>query len=217
VDTTAALVERDFSFGAALRPTTFWGILIVVSVSPMLLTAVIFHQVARFDTRGWGAALVPCAFAAYAVAGVFGTYGAGVILERVPVRFGVTAALLFAVAGLAWYQWGAGGLAGALAYGALLGTSSAIAGATNALVWPEYFGIRGLGALKGVVNGVRNGATAVGPVLVTMLASSGSCSAGLLALAIIVAAAAVAALFITPPPTPAARTTAELSAFSRAA
>ncbi|HUF51905.1 MAG TPA: MFS transporter [Longimicrobiales bacterium] len=217
VDTAYAVVERDFSFGAALRTTTFWSMLLVVSVSPMLLTAVIFHQVALFDTRGWGAALVPTAFAAYAVAGVLVTYGAGVILERVPVRFGVTTSLLFAVAGLAWYEWGAGGLAGALIYGTLLGTSSAIAGATNSLVWPEYFGIRALGALKGVVNGVRNGATAAGPVLVAMLATAGGFSFGLLALAVIAATGAAAALFILPPPVMAGRDDQEPDAFGRAA
>jgi hypothetical protein len=183
----------------------------------MLLTAVIFHQVPLFDARGWGAALVPTAFAAYAIAGVLITYGAGVVLERVPVRFGVTASLLFAIAGLAWYAWGAGGLAGALIYGTLLGTSSAIAGATNSLIWPEYFGIRALGALKGVVNGVRNGATALGPVLVAMLASVGSFSLGLLALAMIAALGGIAALFIVPPPTAAEGMDEEPSAFGRAA
>ncbi|MEX1183266.1 MAG: MFS transporter [Gemmatimonadota bacterium] len=217
VDMTCAVVERDFSLGASLRTTTFWSMLLVVSVSPMLLTAVIFHQVALFDTRGWGASLVPTAFAAYAVAGVLVTYGAGLVLERVPVRFGVTISLLFAVAGLVWYEWGAGGLAGALIYGTLLGTSSAIAGATNALVWPEYFGIRALGALKGVVNGVRNGATAAGPVLVAMLASAGSFSHGLLALAAIAAISAVGALFILPPPVVAERNGQEREAFGRAA
>lgn len=217
VDTVNVAAEREFSFGAALRTRTFWSMLLVVSVSPMLLTAVIFHQVALFDARGWGATLVPSAFAAYAVAGVVVTYGAGVILERVPVRFGATTSLLFAVAGLAWYEWGTGGFAGALIYGTLLGTSSAIAGATNSLVWPDYFGIRALGALKGVVNGVRNGATAAGPVLVAVLATNGGFSFGLLALAVIAVIGAAAALFILPPPVVAERDEQEREAFGRAA
>jgi hypothetical protein len=73
-----------------------------------------------------------------------------------------------------------------------------VAGATNSLVWPEYFGVQALGALKGVVNGVRNGATAIGPVLVAFLATE-SFGLGLLVLATIAAAGAVAARFIVPP------------------
>jgi MFS family permease len=200
IDPAVVVAERDYGFRAALRTRAFWGMLAVVSVSPLLMTAVIFHQVALFDGRGWGAALVPTAFAAYALTGVLVTYGAGVVLERVPVRFGVTASLLLAVAGLAWYEWGAGGLPGALTYGTLLGAASAIAAASNALVWPAYFGIRALGALKGVVNGVRNGATAVGPILLAALASAGDFSTALLALGILAVAGAAAALFIGPPP-----------------
>jgi hypothetical protein len=159
---------------------------------------VIFHQVALFAARGWSAALVPTAFAMYAVAGVVVTYLAGLVLERVPVRFGVTTSLLCAAAGLAWYAWGPGGVAGALGYGLLLGTSSAVAGATNSLAWPEYFGIQALGALKGVVNGVRNGATAIGPVLVAFLATD-TFGTSLLVLGVVAIAGAAAALLIVPP------------------
>jgi hypothetical protein len=80
----------------------------------------------------------------------------------------------------------------------LLGTSSAVAGATNSLVWPEYFGINALGALKGVVNGVRNGATAIGPGLVAFLTTD-SFGTGLLVLGMIAVSGAAAALFIVPP------------------
>lgn len=192
------LPDREFSFRAAVRTPTFWSMLVVVSISPMLLTAVIFHQVALFHARDWSATMVPLAFATYAVAGVVITYVAGVVLERVPVRFGVTISLLFAAGALAWYAWGVGGLAGALMYGALLGTSSAIAGATNSLVWPEYFGVQALGALKGVVSGVRNGATAIGPVFVAVLAAGGF-STSLLVLGAVALAGACAAVLIMPP------------------
>lgn len=37
------------------------------------------------------------------------------------------------------------------------------------MIWPEYYGVEALGAIKGVVNGVRNGATALGPPLVAWL------------------------------------------------
>ncbi len=57
--------DPDFSFAAAVRTPTFWAMLLAVSVSPMVLTAVIFHQVALFDARGWAVGLIPSSFAAY--------------------------------------------------------------------------------------------------------------------------------------------------------
>lgn len=199
-DADANCDDRDFSFSAAIRTRSFWAMLLVVSVSPMLLTAIIFHQVALFESRGWGKAMIPSAFAMYAIMGVVITYAAGLIMERVPVRFGVSASLILAAAGLAWFAWGAAGAWAALVYGALLGMSSAVAGAANSLIWPDYFGIRVLGALKGVVNAVRNGATAVGPVIIAVLAANGGFGRGLLVLGVIAVAGAVIALFILPPP-----------------
>jgi predicted MFS family arabinose efflux permease len=189
----------DFTLRAALRTPTFWSMLIVVSISPMLLTAVIFHQVALFGGRGWSVSLIPAAFAAYALASVGATYAAGVILERRPVRFGVSVSLLVTVAGLAWFIWGSGGTASALLYGALLGASAGIANATNSLVWPDYYGIRALGALKGVVNAVRNGATAAGPVLAALMFGFGGPAQALLVLGAIALVGAAAAVFIRPP------------------
>lgn len=190
--------DPDFSFAAAVRTPTFWAMLLAVSVSPMVLTAVIFHQVALFDARGWAVGLIPSSFAAYALASVATTYMAGMVLERRPVRFGVTASLLVTVAGLGWYIVGGGSTWSALLYGALLGASSGIGNASNSLLWPEYYGIRALGALKGVVNAVRNGATAAGPVIAALVFTVGV-TQSLLVLAGIAVAGAAAAAFLKPP------------------
>lgn len=192
-------VDADFSLAAALRTPSFWAMLLAVSISPMVLTAVIFHQVALFESHAWAVALIPAAFAAYALASVGTTYASGVIFERRPVRFGVTASLLLTVAGFAWFTWGADAAWSAIVYGALLGASAGVANATNSLVWPEYYGIRALGALKGVVNAVRNGATAAGPIIAAVMFRVGGTSQALLVLGAIAAAGALAAVFIRPP------------------
>jgi predicted MFS family arabinose efflux permease len=191
--------DPDFSLKDALRTGTFWAMLLVVSISPMVLTAVIFHQVALFGAKGWAVSLVPAAFAAYALASVAATYASGVVFERRPVRFGISASLLTTAAGFAWFVWGAGGAWSALTYGALLGASAGVASASNSLVWPDYYGIRALGAVKGVVNAVRNGATAAGPVIAALVFGVGGTSGALLLLGAIAAVGAVAAVFIRPP------------------
>jgi hypothetical protein len=108
-------------------------------------------------------ALVPSAFMAYSLAGAGMAYATGVMLERIPSRVGVAISLglstvAFAAVGLALPP-----VAGALLYATLLGLGSGANAAANSIVWPDYFGIEALGAVKGVVNAVRNGATALGP------------------------------------------------------
>jgi hypothetical protein len=192
--------EVSLTLRETLRTGTFWGLLACVAVPPMVVTAVVIHQVAIFTDQGWGAGWVPPAFMAFALASVAMTYATGLALERIPSRFGITLAMSLAVLALSsvWLPLPAAG--GALLYGGLLGLSSGAITASNSIVWPEYFGIDALGAIKGVVNGVRNGATAVGPPLAALLVTAeGSFGPALWVFAALSAAAGVAAMAMRPP------------------
>jgi MFS family permease len=196
----AAVEERSWSLREALRSPIFWGMLLCLSVPPLVMTAVIFHQVALFGSYGWEPALVPPAFMAFALGGVVMTYATGLALERAPSRYGVSFSMMLAVAAFASLLLPVPALAGALLYGTVLGMSAGASAAANSIVWPDYFGIDALGAIKGVVNAVRNGATALGPPLAAILAArTGSFDAPVLIFGAMAAVAGGAALLITPP------------------
>jgi sugar phosphate permease len=192
--------ERSFSLRETLRMPVFWGMLLCVAVPPLVATAVIFHQVALFVSQGWSAALVPPAFMAFAVGGIVATYATGLALERVPSRYGVTLSMALAVAAFASMALPLAPAAGALLYGTLLGLGAGAVAAANSIVWPDYFGIDALGAIKGVVNAVRNGATAIGPPLAAVLMTAqGSFTPALLVFGAMSAAAGIAAVLLPPP------------------
>jgi MFS family permease len=192
----AAEPEPSFTFREALRSPLFWGLLACVSVPPLVMTAVIFHQVALFTGQGWSSTLVAPAFMAFALGGVTMAYGTGFLLERVPSRYGLTISMALAVTAFASTALPLAPLAGALLYGLLLGFANGSAGTTNAVLWPDYFGVEALGAIKGVVNAVRNGATAIGPPLAAVLLTRSEGVAP--ALVVFGALALVAAILIVP-------------------
>lgn len=161
--------EESFSLQATLRTPVFWGLLASVSIPPLVHTAVIFHQVTLFTSAGWSVALIPPSFAGFAMASVVLTYATGLLLERTGGRVGIMMSLGFSAVALIAALNPAPGAAGAMLYGGLLGMASGAHSAANSIVWPEYFGIEALGAVKGVVNGVRNGASAIGPPLAALL------------------------------------------------
>jgi MFS family permease len=192
--------EPSYSRGEALRMPVFWGMLLCVAIPPMVSTAVIFHQVALFSALGWGATLVPSAFMAYALAAVVTTYGTGLLLERIPSRVGVSLALGLSAAGLATVAVPLPPLTGALLYATLLGMSSGSMAAANPNVWPDYFGVAALGALKGVVIAARNGASALGPIIAALLlATSGSFGGSLVLFGLISAGGSLLALSLGRP------------------
>lgn len=193
-------VEPSYSLHRALRMPVFWGLLLCVAIPPLVHTAVIFHQVALFSSVGWGASLVPAAFMAFALAAVVMTYATGLLLERVPSHIGVALALGLSAVALATVGLPLSPAMGALLYGALLGLASGANAATNSIVWPDYFGIEALGAVKGVVTAVRNAATALGPPIAAILvALGGSFTSSLVAFALASAAGAFGALRLRNP------------------
>jgi len=170
--------ELEISLHQALRLPVFWGVLLCVAVSPLVMTGVIFHQVGLFASRGWPASAVPPAFLCFAVAGVAATYTTGLLVERVPTRFALAAGLLLLALALGTLWLPLPAPPAALVYGTVLGLAGGVVNAANAALWPDYFGVAALGSIKGVDNAVRNGATAVGPALVAALVSPGGSVGG---------------------------------------
>ena len=195
-------LDVSFDLKQALKTPVFWGILACVSVLPLVVTALIFHQIALFEAQGWGMERVPLSFVFFALAGVVTTYLTGIILERVPSRFGITAGMLTAVVATVVAGIGGPPLVMSLVYGALLGGASGMLTAANSLVWPDYYGVEALGAIKGVVNGVRNGSTALGPPLVAWLIGPDvDFASALWVLGAMSLTAAVGAIWMKPPQT----------------
>ena len=192
--------EVSFTLRETTRTPVFWGLLACLAIPPLVHTAVVFHQVALFSSVGWGASLVPAAFMAFAAAAVVMTYATGFLLERLPSRYGVSLALTLSAVAFATMALPLGPAAGALLYGAVLGLASGANSATNSMVWPDYFGVDALGAVKGVVNAVRNAATALGPPIAAVLVSAtGAFTSSLLAFGAVSALGAGAALWMRKP------------------
>ncbi|MEX2572074.1 MAG: MFS transporter [Gemmatimonadota bacterium] len=168
----AELDEPDFTLSETLRMRVFWGMLLCAIVPPLVMTAVIFHQVALFASLGWNAALVPPAFMAFALGGVVMTYTTGLLLERVPTRYGIALGMALIVVAFASTLLPLPVAVGGLLYGLLLGFASGTVAASNSMLWPSYFGIASLGRIKGIVQAARNGATALGPPLAALLATA---------------------------------------------
>lgn len=192
--------DTSHRLARALRTPVFYGMAIVQTVSPLLITALIFHQVGLFEALGRGAGSAAQSMVGFGIAAVVGTYLAGFLVERVRERVAISIALVPLAGGLlllaAAPDWGPA----PVAYGTLLGGSAGALKIAGALVWPAYYGPRHVGAIKGAVTTIRNAATAAGPPLAALLAGPGDqFERVLLPFAAVALIAAVAVVFLGPP------------------
>jgi predicted MFS family arabinose efflux permease len=192
-------LQVEVTASEAVRMARFWVLAALVSVTPFVLTGLLLNHVALFDSIGWSAMDVARALQGYALASLAATYGVGAVLDRIPAKMGLLISMsLLALALLVPLGFRSASV-GVLLYGALLGAAAGAINATNGVLWPEHFGTGSVGAIKGIVSTVRNGATAAGAPLAIMMAERGGFSSVLIAGASLALVAGCAALFLPPP------------------
>ncbi|GAB3160982.1 MFS transporter [Myceligenerans halotolerans] len=148
----------------ALRQPYFWLVASVLAANAMLGTAVGFHQISLLTARGLTATEAAANFLPQTVAGLLATLAGGWLMDRVGGR----ALLVTSMAALAGAMvWGAVVTPGwsAVGFGAALGLGMNISRAAENTGLPNWFGIRHVGAIRGVVASVIVAASAVGPLL----------------------------------------------------
>jgi len=173
----------DFTRAQVLRDPGFYRLLPAALMTPFVVTAVLFHQGAIAEARGWSLPLMAGAFGGYAAGHLLMLFVAGGLVDRFGARRSLPLALLPMFAGLLLLatvalQWVP------YAYLALLGITQAGTGTAAAALWPERYGSRHLGAIRSVSQAAVVLSTAVSPLLEGLLLDRGigvAALAGLLA------------------------------------
>lgn len=173
----------------------FLSTLGIVLVPAFTVTAVFFHQSALSARLGWSAEQVALAFILFASCQGLATLLAGWLIDQFTARSLLRFYLLPLAAGLLasfsmppqlalWLMFAGLGLAG--------GCNNVVSGA----IWVEVFGTRKLGLIRGMYAATMVIMTAVSPVLLGFLLSSGA-SLGLI-FAPVIAYAVVVPVLLTP-------------------
>lgn len=157
--------ESGVSRALALRTPYFWVLAAGVSVSGLLCTAVIFHQISLLGARGLTSAQAAGTFLPMTVAGIVATLLVGYLIDRYDQpRLLIVASMGLLAIGLAWATVLTPGWS-ALGYGAVIGASNNSIRAVEVALTPRMFGISHLASIRSILTAVGVAATAVGPLL----------------------------------------------------
>lgn len=153
---------EDFTLSEAMRTRSFWLLLFASIPHPLIMTALVFHMVSLVDSKGLDAGLAAPVLSAMALVSLGGTFLAGYLSEKVPNRYIVSASQALLAASMVWVlvidaPWHA------LAMGATMGISAGLSMTTNNVIWPNYYGRRNLGVIRGVTTTCMVGFAALGP------------------------------------------------------
>jgi cyanate permease len=126
-------------------------------------TALTFHHVALFASKGFEPALAAGVLSCMAPMALAGSFTAGFLADKVPNRFILAAALTLFACAIVWamllvFPWQA------FLYGAMVGFSQGILMMVNIVIWPNYFGRAYLGSIRGAASTAMVASAALGPL-----------------------------------------------------
>ncbi len=180
----------------AMRTVRFWVLAALVSVTPFVLTGLFINHITLFASIGWTPMDVARALQGYALANLGTTYAVGALLDARPAKVGLIISMGLLVLALLVPLGTASALLGVPLYGLLLGGAAGATNATHGVLWAEQFGVGSVGAIKGTVSSVRNGATAAAAPLAALLSGRGGFSWVLAAGLLIAIVAGIGALLL---------------------
>jgi len=190
----SAFIEENWTSREAVRTKAFWIIGLGLGSISMLGTGLQFHMVSIFADAGLAIGIAAGAFMKVALTGALVRIASGVLLDRIPVRLllfaallGQTASLLIAPRLSASTAW---------VYLTVLGVTGSLQMTVSAVIWAKYFGRKHLGSITGVAALLNVGGSALGPMPMGIARDMfGSYNLGLTVLAVLPFTLGIVVLF----------------------
>ena len=196
------LEEINLTTKEALRTKPFWLLMFASSSQALISTALVFHQVSIFGTKGIEPGIAAIALTVMAVCSLIGTLIAGILSDKYPTRYILAGAQLVMIAAMLstfaitrpWHG---------LLYNGILGIGGGLFMTTTSVIWPNYFGRRHLGSIRGLATTSMVGFAALGPMPFGLFFDRlGSYSLVIIWFLLLPVACAIAALLAYPPKAP---------------
>lgn len=156
-------VEQDWTVKQAMSTTAFWIILVSIASFTLISTGLFFHIVSIFADQGLPSAAAASVFAPVAISAALTNLGAGIIMDRWPVKGFLLIGLLLQAASLLFIPY-LSSVFSATVFGVLLGGTNGIFRAISAVSWPSFFGRGHLGSIYGIASAAGVLGAAVGPL-----------------------------------------------------
>jgi sugar phosphate permease len=157
------LTEVNWTLMEAIRTPIFWIVALGIAWIAMLSTGLHFHMVSICQDNDLTPTVAAAVYVPLALTSALVNLGSGVLVDRIPVRVLLAAALVFQAISLPMAQF-LTGVEMAFVYGVILGATLGLQLLVSSVIWAMYFGRRHLGSITGATTTIMVVGSALGPM-----------------------------------------------------
>jgi MFS family permease len=143
--------EQHWTSGEAIRTRAFWLLLFAGMALSLIGTALTFHHISLMRTKGVDDGMAAVILSVVALVALATTFAAGFLLDRYPNRIVLAAGQAVMVAAMLSTLLISSTWEG-FVYGVLLGVAQGLVMTTNIVIWPNYFGRKHIGSVRGAAS-----------------------------------------------------------------
>ncbi|QBI18673.1 MFS transporter [Egibacter rhizosphaerae] len=196
---TPPSAKTGWARGEAMRTSMFWAVTGAVAAVGLIGTGLQFHQISLLGEQGLTPVEAAANFIPVTIATIAATLLVGALIDRVRPRHLIIACMVLLLGAMLAVPFVSPGVL-AVVYALALGTAGGGVRSLEAAVFPRFFGLAHVGAIRGSVMALNVGSTAFGPLaLAAGFDLTGSYVPAIGVLAVLPAAVIVAALFAPVP------------------
>lgn len=191
--------RQSHSRREALGEPRFWVLSMTVATTSMLITALNFHQISILGEKGLSSTEAAAMFLPQVGGAIVAGLIVGALADRIGPRYLLATSMALMATGLLMVPVIERGWS-VIAYGIVLGAAGGAQRPLASTILPRWFGLANIGAIQGVSTFVGVGASAAGPVVLSLAnTAAGGYGTATVIFAIIPAAMVLAALTVTEP------------------
>jgi sugar phosphate permease len=171
--TQSAIGETDWTAREALRQPVSWLILSVLALVGFTLTGTLVHKIGYWELTGMSPTLIAVGTALDPFTVIFSVLFFGFIGERMKIRYlGLMGGLGFSLS-MVPMMLSSGQTYTIIAHSMIWAFAAGAYVTANNLIWPNYFGPRFLGTIRGIVLPIQVAATGMGAPIYGLILDAG--------------------------------------------
>lgn len=155
--------KHSWSLKDAMNTRSFWGMIYCQSILPMITTGVVFHFISIFGSKGLPSTTAAFILSLLAIVSFPTTLIAGHFLDRIKIHYVAAFISLLELIGLTVLLF-SNSIHTAIVFTVIQGSAMGLQSVCGGVVWPDYYGTKHLGSIRGLAMTATVLASALGPI-----------------------------------------------------